>query len=341
MRRCLPLFAVLAALAFGGSAQAASAPSIVGGDETATSWPWMVYLDQGRQEIDLGDNQFCGGSLIAPTWVLTAAHCISFEELDPLITTVVVGRHAISDESGGERIQAKRILVNPQYSDRGDDVALIELERAPQNAQPVKIAGPLEGGLWTAGTTATILGWGATGEDGDASDVLKEAQVPIVGDDACGRAYADPSWGWNSAIMVCAGFPEGGTDTCQGDSGGPMVVRAPDGTWRQVGVTSFGEGCARAGYPGVYSEVGGATLRDWVAGYVPEAIGAPAPAVATTPSSATSAGSAPAPASAPAAKTAPKKAARKCRRPRRGASRKAKAKYRRCVKRRRAAARRR
>jgi secreted trypsin-like serine protease len=340
MRRCLPLLAVLAVLAVAGPARAASAPSIVGGDETAATWPWMVYLDQGRQEIDLGDNQFCGGSLIAPTWVLTAAHCISFEELDPLITTVVIGRHAISDESAGERIQAKRILVNPQYSDRGDDVALIELERAPANPQPVKIAGPLEGGLWTAGTAATILGWGLTSDGGDGSDVLKEAQVPIVADDDCGRAYADPSWSFNPAIMVCAGYPEGGTDTCQGDSGGPMVVRAPDGTWRQVGVTSFGEGCARAGYPGVYSEIGGATLRDWVAGYVPEAVGAPAPAAATTPASAP-AGSAPAPASAPATKPAAKRAARKCKRPKRRASRKAKARYRRCVKRRRAAARRR
>ena len=278
MRRFPPLLALLFALALPASAGAASAPSIVGGDETASTWPWMVYLDQGRQEIDLGDNQYCGGTLIAPTWAMTAAHCITHESLDPLITTVVIGRHAKSDDTSGERIQAKRILVNPEYASRGDDVALIELERAPENAQPVKIAGPAETGLWTDGTAATILGWGATSEGGSGSDVLKEAQVPIVGDADCGRAYDDPSWGWNADIMVCAGYPQGGTDTCQGDSGGPLVVPAPDGAWRQVGITSFGEGCAEPGYPGVYSEVAGPALRDWVAGYVPEAIGAPAPA---------------------------------------------------------------
>jgi secreted trypsin-like serine protease len=84
--------------------------------------------------------------------------------------------------------------------------------------------------------------------------------------------------------MICAGYPEGGTDTCQGDSGGPLLVYLPDGTPRLVGATSFGEGCAEPGYPGVYAELTGDPIRSWVAEHVPEAIAPPAaPAAPVTP----------------------------------------------------------
>jgi secreted trypsin-like serine protease len=142
---------------------------------------------------------------------------------------------------------------------------LIELARAPEAAvTPIQIAAPGEEALYAPGVMATILGWGNTEDGGSSSDVLKEAQVPIVSDEDCGRAYADPSWGWTPAEMICAGFPEGGTDTCQGDSGGPMFGRNAAGALRVVGATSFGVGCARKEYPGVYARVGDATLREWV-----------------------------------------------------------------------------
>jgi secreted trypsin-like serine protease len=241
---------------------------------------------------------------------MTAAHCITDEVIDPLITTVVVGRHSQSNDPG-ERIQAARVLVHEEYADNGTpDVALVELQRAPEAAiTPIQIAGPGEESLYATGRMATILGWGNTSDGGGSSDVLKEAQVPIVSDEECGRAYADPSWGWTPADMICAGYPEGGTDTCQGDSGGPMVVPAPGGTWRQVGITSFGEGCAKAGWPGVYSEAAGQKIREWVRSFVPGAIAAPSapepsPAVQPTPAAE------PAPAPAPA-QPAPQPAAKR------------------------------
>ena len=92
MRRSL----LLATLTLLCVASPAGAMPIVGGDETSREWPWMVYLNQGRQEVELDSSNYCGGSLIAPTWVMTAAHCINDELIDPLITTVVISGSRIS-----------------------------------------------------------------------------------------------------------------------------------------------------------------------------------------------------------------------------------------------------
>jgi secreted trypsin-like serine protease len=107
----------------------------------------------------------------------------------------------------------------------------------------------------------TIVGWGVTEEGGSQPDHLQEAQVPITTDSYCAGAYSD----FDPKTMVCAGFPEGGVDTCQGDSGGPMFGRTSTGALRVVGTTSFGEGCARPGKPGVYGRVADDTLRPWIA----------------------------------------------------------------------------
>lgn len=280
----------------------ASAPAIiVGGDETQKTWPFMGYIETAREELELGDNQFCGASLIAPTWALTAAHCVTVDPLvDPLATTFVIGRHSKSDTSSGERIQIKRMLRHESYDTppSANDVMLLELDRAPAAAQPVKIAGAAEEALWAPGASATILGWGAVTEGGSGSDTLKEARVPLVSDPDCEKAYPGQI---DQATMVCAGYPAGGTDTCQGDSGGPMVVPAADGSWRLAGATSWGDGCARPEKFGVYTRVAGAKLRAWVAAVVPEAISvAPAPAPAATSASSGAGSGAPASQPAPA-----------------------------------------
>ena len=126
---------------------------------------------------------------------------------------------------------------------------------------PTQVAGAGERSIWTADALETIVGWGATEEGGDLPDNLQEAQVPITTDAYCAGAYSD----FDPNTMVCAGFPEGGVDTCQGDSGGPMFGRTSAGVLRVVGATSFGEGCARAGKPGVYARVADDTLRPWIA----------------------------------------------------------------------------
>ena len=150
--------------------------------------------------------------------------------------------------------------MQPNYlPTSGYDISILKLTRASTKA-PTKVAGAGERELWAAGTLETIVGWGATEEGGDAPDVLQEAQVPITTDAYCAGAYSD----FDAATMVCAGFPQGGVDTCQGDSGGPMFGRDAAGALRVVGATSFGEGCARPGKPGVYARVGDAALREWI-----------------------------------------------------------------------------
>ena len=101
------------------------------------------------------------------------------------------------------------------------------------------------------GGNFTVMGWGATREGGPQSAALRKATVPFVSDASCGRAYPELA----PATEICAGFQQGGVDTCQGDSGGPMIKTLSTGAVREVGIVSYGNGCARPGFPGVYGEV--------------------------------------------------------------------------------------
>jgi secreted trypsin-like serine protease len=151
--------------------------------------------------------------------------------------------------------------VHPDYLlTSGYDISLLRLSQSSTMA-PTQVAGAGERSIWTAGTLETIVGWGATQEGGDLPDNLQEARVPVTTDAYCAGAYSD----FDPQTMVCAGFPKGGVDTCQGDSGGPMFGKTSAGELRVVGTTSFGEGCARPGRPGVYARVADDTLRPWIA----------------------------------------------------------------------------
>jgi secreted trypsin-like serine protease len=149
----------------------------------------------------------------------------------------------------------------------GYDISLLELSTASTKA-PSRVVGASGGSLWAPGTMETIVGFGATSEGGDLPDTLQEAQVPITTDAYCAGAYSD----FDPKTMVCAGFPEGGVDTCQGDSGGPMFGRDAAGALKVVGATSFGEGCARPGKPGVYARVGDTLLREWIRSLAPAGV---------------------------------------------------------------------
>jgi secreted trypsin-like serine protease len=152
--------------------------------------------------------------------------------------------------------------MHPDYLlTNGYDISLLQLSGSSTMA-PTQVAGAGERSLWTAGTLESIVGWGVTQENGSQPERLQKAQVPVTTDAYCANAYSSD---FDPRTMVCAGFPQGGVDTCQGDSGGPMFGRTSAGVLRVVGATSWGEGCARPGKPGVYARVADDTLRPWIA----------------------------------------------------------------------------
>jgi secreted trypsin-like serine protease len=233
---------------------------------------------------------------VTPTHVVTAAHCGSI--VPGGVANVPVGQPGQLIEvsigayntpstsltggyrSDGEMHTGKAVAVNPGWlglGSVGHDVSVVELDR-PSAKAPVKIASAAERSLWTAGTMATIAGFGVTESGGDQPDVLQEARVPIVADSVAAEAYpylvegVDPLFGgFENRTQVAAGFPQGGVDTCQGDSGGPLLVSSSSGM-RLVGDTSYGAGCAEPGFPGVYGRVADTELREWIATVAPGSV---------------------------------------------------------------------
>lgn len=266
---------------------AAPAQAIVGGEPVPPGELRAVA------SINIAGAFGCTGTLIAPTWVMTAGHCgsatgpagfpsqIGF----PASAYEVVLDTVRSDGTGGDRHSVKRVVIAEDYGFQngdGSDVSLLELS-APSDAPPIKIAAVGERASWNPGVLATIAGFGLTEENGESPDQMQRAKVPIQSDRVCSGAYP----GYDQTEMLCAGFPQGGTDTCQGDSGGPLLVTVTSDVQRLVGATSFGDGCARQGKPGVYARVADDPLRSFVKRFVPAALAAePAPPAAAAPTAA-------------------------------------------------------
>ena len=222
-----------------------------GGPAPDGAYPWMTALVEG-------DFQFCGASLIAPGWVLTAAHCVEGAKPDKL--QVVISRENLTNEADGERIQVAEIRVHPSYDKDGNleyDSALLRLARNSV-ATPITLSGSGDDDLERDGAPVKVAGWGDRyGLLGVAStNQLQHADLSVVGDDPCREDY-------HAASQVCAeGFLK---DSCQGDSGGPLFATRNGGTsWIQVGVVSYGLGCAVPEFPGVYAEVNSPLLRGWI-----------------------------------------------------------------------------
>lgn len=271
MNKLLLGFVATAAVALSAS----PALAIVGGQPAAEGqFPAVA-------NINIAGALGCTGTLIAPQWVLTAGHCGSVTgEVtgSPLaypapLYDVSIGS-AQASAPAADHYAADQVVIEPKYlATNGYDVTLLHLTTVPAGIAPTPVAGADEGGLWSPGVVETIAGFGTTSENGSAPDTMQFAHVPIVSDATCAAAYgADDSPlanGFDPVSMVCAGYPQGGTDTCQGDSGGPLYATRADGLLRVVGATSFGQGCAEAGYPGVYARVADTPIRDWIASQVP------------------------------------------------------------------------
>ena len=235
--------------------------SIVGGTATTIQkWPWQVALtlSPSLNEGNALDRQICGGSLVTPRIVLSAAHCFFDSGWSPPSNYAIVsGRTRLSSSEGVEvpvddyfylTDNSGRQLYNPNSS--AWDVVVVRLSQSVPS-EPIKLASADESRLWAGGREAFATGWGATNEDADR-DVLQEVSLSIVDDDEC-----RDNWGADVSVMLCAFTP--GRDTCSGDSGGPLVVAAGGGEYRLVGDTSFGGSC---GSGGIYGRLSGPAMRE-------------------------------------------------------------------------------
>ena len=242
--------AVLAAVPVAlGLGLAGPSAAIVGGSATAEgAHPYMASLQDGSGFA------FCGGSVIAPRFVLTAAHCVPDGDASDLF--VVVGTNDISDGSG-TRIAVSRVSVHPDYADSTHDAAVLELASSAP-VTPIALAAEGEDALEADGTTVTVAGWGDTtpvvGGGLLTSSTLREVDLQVVADDSF-ECPADGATGICAAAFL--------KDSCQGDSGGPLFGSS-GGTRTQIGIVSYGLGCGVPTQAGVYSEVNNAATRAFV-----------------------------------------------------------------------------
>ncbi|WP_433350496.1 S1 family peptidase [Micromonospora sp. CA-111912] len=211
-------------------------PNVVGGTRaTQGEFPFMVRLSMG-----------CGGALYSPRLVLTAAHCVGSTGTNTSITATL---GAVDLQSSSRiTVRSNYVYRAPGYNGSGKDWALIRLATPVTTLATLPIA---TSGAYDSGTF-TIAGWGAAREGGAQQRYLLKATVPFVSDSVCNSNYGGDII---PAEEICAGYASGGTDTCQGDSGGPMFRRDASNAWIQVGIVSWGNGCARPNYPGVYTQV--------------------------------------------------------------------------------------
>ncbi|KAM3824402.1 chymotrypsin-C [Vipera latastei] len=224
---------------------------VVGGEDVRPhSWPWQVSLQYDKNGVWA---HTCGGTLLDPHWVLTAAHCISSKR----IYRVLLGKHNLKEAEAGEvAVAVEKAIVHEKWNSLLiiNDIALLKL------AEPVKFSDtiqpsclPSTDSLLPQGFPCYVTGWGRLWTNGPIADNLQQGFLPVVDHATC----TQKDW-WGSMVkpsMVCAGG-DGVISGCNGDSGGPLNCRNGE-SWQVHGIVSFGSalGCNTAKKPTVFTRV--------------------------------------------------------------------------------------
>ncbi|NVC62047.1 serine protease [Vibrio sp. 05-20-BW147] len=234
---------------------------IIGGTTApAEKWPFMAaVVSKGYKG---GKGQFCGASFIGSRYVLTAAHCLDATLGDDI--EVIIGQQDLSAATSEQRLSVRKVYIHEEYDGaaQGNDIAILELSEAYEGPAVTLAEFNLRDEL-AAGQALTVMGWG----DQDPTDEFRKAtqlqqvNVELIDQQVCKNV---PALGYDKITenAFCAGVVQGGKDSCQGDSGGPIVVM-DGGQYKQLGIVSWGDGCAVAGKYGVYANV--SYYANWIA----------------------------------------------------------------------------
>ncbi|XP_066971123.1 serine proteinase stubble-like isoform X2 [Macrobrachium rosenbergii] len=225
-------------------------------DASPHSHPWIAVLFNSHK-------QFCGGSLIDRTHILTAAHCVAhMSQVDIQNLRVRLGAHNIrQQERTVQEYKVARVVRHKDYDSRRlyNDVAMLTLETAVRYNSKVRPVCLDSSSNTYEGDMVTVAGWGSMYEGGPQPSTLYNVKLRVWSNEECRVKYGGAAPGGIVSSYLCAG--QDGKDSCQGDSGGPLVKQI-GGVWTQVGIVSWGIGCGKGHYPGVYSRV--SSFLPWI-----------------------------------------------------------------------------